>query len=128
MTVTSLPFSSSSRARFQPTLPAPATITYTLRRLRCLQRAQRRLLELLDGDRRRAHRLEPLLGVPRGAPRVEHAGDDLADVEAPARDLRHDEVGVVAVGGRDEDVGVRDPGLLERLHLERGADREAPAG
>ena len=28
MTVTSLSFSSSSRARFQPTLPAPATITY----------------------------------------------------------------------------------------------------
>src|SRR4051812_17788948 len=124
MTVTSLPFSSSSRARFQPTLPAPATITYTAGLpgacgLRRGELAERGPFELLDRDRRRADGLQALLGVPGGAPRIEHARDDLGDVEAPARDLGHHEVRVVAVGGRDEDVRLRHAGLLERLHLQR---------
>src|SRR3954470_23082526 len=104
MTVTSLSFSSSSRARFHPTLPAPAMITYTRgppsgaaprrsgRRRRParthdreppsgpflarpadgrLGLAERCPLEHVDGDRRRADGLEPLLGVPGGTPRVE---------------------------------------------------------
>ena len=51
MTVTSLSFSSSSRARFQPTLPAPATMTYMARPVRRAIVAERRLLELVDRDR-----------------------------------------------------------------------------
>src|SRR4051794_37276558 len=136
MTVTSLSFSSSSRARFQPTLPAPAMITYTRRSRsrvagaadRGLRLPERRPLELVDGDRRRADGLQPLLGVPGRAPWIEHAGDDLGDLEALLGDLRHHEVRVVPVGGGDEHVRLGDARLLERLHLERRADGEAPAG
>ena len=45
------------------------------------------------------------------------------DVEAPLGDLGDDEVGVVAVGGGDEDVGLLDAGRDQRVDLERGADR-----
>src|SRR3954452_12021967 len=126
MTVTSFSFSISSRARFHPTLPAPATITYTSGPRRGGV-AECGLLELLDRDRGRADRVQPLLLVPARAARVEHAHDHLLDTEAAPGDLRDDEVRVVAVGGGDEDVGVLDAGLDERVHLERGADREAPA-
>src|SRR3954453_23974481 len=136
MTVTSLTFSSSSRARFQPTLPAPAMITYTPRsRPRVARAADRGLglaqggaLELVDRDRRRADGLQALLGVPGRAARVQDARDDLRHLEALVGDLRDHQVGVVAVGGRDEDVRLGDAGLLERLHLQRRPDREAPAG
>src|SRR4051812_9675196 len=74
--VSSLPLSISSRARFQPTLPAPTTIMYI---------ASRRLhhggLEHLDRNLGWAYRAQPLLLVPLGARRVEHPDDDVADVE-----------------------------------------------
>src|SRR5690349_12651653 len=98
MTVTSFSFSSSSRVRFQPTFPAPATITYMggfpLRAFLAgaadgrLDVTERSALELVDGDGGRADRLQSLLGVPGGATRVEHAGDHPRDLEAPVRDLR----------------------------------------
>src|SRR3954469_13816089 len=116
MTVTSLSFSSSSRARFQPTLPAPAMITYTRRSRprvagaadRGLGLAERGPLELVDRDGGRAHGLQALLGVPGRAPGVQDARDDLRHLEALVGDLRHDEVRVVAVGGGDEDVRLAD--------------------
>jgi hypothetical protein len=42
-------------------------------------------------------------------------------------DLGDDDVGVVAVGRGDEDVGVGDPGRLQRRGLETGPDRELAA-
>src|SRR4051812_16392074 len=126
ITVTSWPFSISSRARFHPTLPAPAMITYSPATV-LLDLRQRGGGELLDGDLRGADGLHALLGVPGGAPRVEHARDDLRHPEAQLGDLRDHEVGVVAVGGGDEDVGLLHPGLRQRVHLERRADREAAA-
>src|SRR5215216_5928065 len=177
ITVTSSPRSSSSRARFQPTLPAPAMITYSPaisgssvdprrswavagagwqgrrpagiplgfhgsrtqpgRDQRPIQGRwgstegplrQRRLLQLLDRDLGRADGVQALLGVPGGAARVEHARDHPRDLEAAVGELRHDEVRVVAVGRGDEDVGLLDPGLGQRVELERRTDREAPAG
>src|SRR4051812_46532549 len=124
MTVTSLSFSSSSRARFQPTLPAPQTITY-IASSALFARAGDGLvrvteggpLELVDRDRGRADRVQPLLGIPRGAPRVEHADDHLGHLEAPLRQLRDDEIRVVAPRRRDEDVGLVDAGLHERIDL-----------
>src|SRR3954454_10361835 len=126
-TVTSWPFSISSRARFQPTFPAPAMITYSPATVP-LGLRQRGGGELLDRDLRRADGVDALLAVPGRAPRVEDACDHLRHAEAELSDLRDDEVGVVAVGGGDEHVGLLDPGLRQRVHLERRADREAAAG
>src|SRR5262249_62227847 len=97
-TVTSWPFSISSRARFQPTFPAPAMITYTVRPSR--QRLHG-VLEHVDRHRRGADRGQALLAVPLGAPGIEHAHDHAVDAKAPATDLRHHQVGVVAVGAHD---------------------------
>src|SRR4051812_23085826 len=119
ITVSSLPLSISSRARFQPTFPAPTTTTYM-----GLHGLQHGLLELGYRDLRRADRAEPLLLVPRGARRVEHPHHHVLDAEALLRDLRDHEVRVVAVGGRDEGVGAVDAGLDQRVDLERGADGE----
>ena len=58
--------------------------------------------------------------------RVEHADDDAVDLEAPLRDLGDHQVGVVAVGGRDERVGLLDARLHQRVDLERGAHGERP--
>src|SRR4051812_6528883 len=117
MTVSSLPLSISSRARFQPTFPAPTTTTYME-----LRRLQHGVLELRDRDLGRTHGLQPLLLVPRRTRGVEHAHHDVVDPEALLRDLRDDEVGVVAVGGGDERVGAVDAGLDQRVDLERGPD------
>src|SRR4051794_15893231 len=127
ITVTSWPFSISSRARFHPTLPAPAMITYSPATVP-LGLRQRGGGELLDGDLRGADRLHALFGVPGGAPWIEDARDHLRHPEAQLGDLRDDEVGVVAVGRGDEDVGLVHPGLGQRVHLQRRADREAAAG
>src|SRR5436190_21347552 len=96
--VTSWPFSMSSRARFQPTLPAPAMITYTIGPSR---QRQHGLLEHVDRHGRGADRRQPLLAVPLGAPRVEHAHDHALDAIAPLGDLGDHEIGVVAVGADD---------------------------
>src|SRR4051794_39862627 len=96
MSVTSCPLPSSSRARFQPTLPAPTTITYTPAVLSC-GGVERGSLDEIDRVLRRTDRVQSLLGVPGGAARIEHAHDDARDVEAALRDLRDHEIGVVPV-------------------------------
>src|SRR5262245_44983923 len=128
--VTSCPLSSSSRARFQPTFPAPTMITYIRSLIASgasfalswkespLGSAGRRLgsarllrggrpdlpLEHVDRDLRRANGVDALALVPVGSQRVEDPGDDLWDVVAALRDLRDHDVRVVAVGGVDERV------------------------
>ena len=82
-------------------------------------------MQLLDGDLRRADRLQALLGVPGRAARIEHTGDHPLDVEPSLGDLRHDEVRVVAVGGGDEHVRLLDAGLDQRVDLQGRPDREA---
>src|SRR5690606_21551502 len=99
ISVTSWPLPSSSRARFQPTLPAPQTITYTAASSGSYGIPQRGLLDEVDRVLRRADRVQALLGVPVGARRVEHAHDDARHLEAALGDLRDHEVRVVAVGG-----------------------------
>src|SRR5918912_1754440 len=98
ITVTSLPRPISSRVRFQPTFPAPTTRTYTASGHSLVHG----LLEHLDRDLRRAHRAQALLLVPGRAGRVEHPHDHGLDVEPLLSDLGDHEVGVVAVGRRDE--------------------------
>src|SRR4051794_9229379 len=122
MRVTSCSLAMSSRARFQPTLPAPAMITYTRSRLR----AERRLDDQLDRGLGGRDDVEAV-GVPRGARRVEDTGDDLGDLEAPLGDLRNHEVGVVPVRRGDEHVRAVDARLQQRIDLERGAHGELAA-
>src|SRR4051794_37882932 len=129
MTVTSLPFWISSRARFQPTLPAPTIRTYM-----ALSRdpfeadlPPHRRLEQLDGGLGGADGLEALLGVPLGARGVEHPHHHALHVEAAPGDLGDHQVGVVAVGGGHERVCLLDAGLAQGIDLEGGTDREAPA-
>src|SRR3954447_17808104 len=121
MTVTSLPLAMSSRARFQPTLPAPAMTTYT-------DSHSQGALEHLDGEARRADRVQPLLGVPLGPRRVHHAHDDVRHLIALGRQLRDGEVRVVAVGRGDEHLGLLDARLAQGGDLEAVADGEAPSG
>src|SRR5689334_5255479 len=125
MSVTSLPLAMSSRARFHPTLPPPAMITYISALL--ADGAERRG-EHLDRVLGRADRVQPLLAVPRGAGGVHDAHDHLVDLIVLLGDLGDREVGVVAVGRRDEDVGLADPGLGQRVDLHAVADGEAAAG
>src|SRR3954447_425005 len=122
MRVTSCSLPMSSRARFQPTLPAPAMITYTRSRLR----AERRLDDQLDGGLGGRDDVEAV-GVPGGTRRVEDTGDDLRDLEAPLGDLRDHEVRVVPVRRGDEHVRAIDARLHERVDLERGAHGELAA-
>src|SRR5215210_89093 len=105
MSVTSWSLAMSSRARFHPTLPPPAMMTYTALDL------SQRLLEHQDGVARRADRADALPGVPLGAGGVHHTAQDAGDLELAHGDLGDREVGVVAVGGGDEDVGVLDARL-----------------
>src|SRR5690349_557727 len=122
MTVTSWRLLMSSRARFHPTLPAPAMTTYMGSDL--LERA----LEHLDRVARRADGVQALLGVPLGPRGVHHAADHARHLVVLARDLRDRQVRVVAVGRGDEDVGLLDPRLAQRVDLQAVAEREAPAG
>jgi hypothetical protein len=85
------------------------------------------LLEHLDRHLGRADRLHPLLRVPLRTQRIENPSDHRGHVEAPLRDLSDDDVGVIAVGGGDEGVGLFDPRGQQRIDLERGADREVAA-
>src|SRR3954466_1486574 len=127
MTVTSCSFSSSSRARFQPTLPAPTTMMYiSVPSLDgpALGALAHGALEHVDRDPGRADGVQALALVPLGAQRVEDAGDHGRHLVAFLGDLGDDDVGVVAVGGGDERVGVLDPGRLQGLRLEAGADGE----
>ena len=84
-------------------------------------------LEQLDRGLGGADGLQALLGVPARPGRVQHAHHHALDVEAALGDLGDDEVGVVAVGGGDEGVGLLDPGREQRVDLERRALGEAPA-
>ena len=84
-------------------------------------------LEHVDRDPRRADRVQALALVPLGPQRVEDAGDHGRHFVAPLGDLGDDDVGVVAVGGGDEGVGLLDPGGDQGVGLEAGADREAAA-
>src|SRR5680860_1000138 len=126
-TVTSLPLSLSSRARFQPTLPAPTISAYISRSSArivpvlaktCGRQAgaspveerplaadplephlpAHRGLEQLDRRLGGAHGLQSLLGVPPGATRVEHTHNHAVHLEAALGDLGDHQVGVVAVG------------------------------
>src|SRR3954470_15048816 len=99
MTVTSWRLLISSRARFPPTLPAPAMTTYMP--LHLLERA----LEHLDRVARRADRVQALLGVPLGAGGIHHTHDDSRDLVVLGGDLGYRQVRVVAVGRGDEHVG-----------------------
>src|SRR4051794_34549923 len=106
MTVTSLPFWISSRARFQPTLPAPTIRTYTALPRHAFEAnlPPDRGLEQLDGGLGGADGLEPLLGVPLRPRGIEYAHHHALHVEAAAGDLGDHEIGVVAVGGGHEGV------------------------
>src|SRR3954447_21950970 len=126
MSVTSLPLEMSSRARFHPTFPPPAMMTYTA--LPPLgDRAEGRR-EHLDGVLRRADRVQPLLLVPGGARRVHDAHDHAVDLVVALGDLRDGEVRVVAVGRGDEDLRLLHARLDERVDLHRVTDGEAAAG
>src|SRR4051794_7792102 len=122
MSVTSWSLAMSSRARFQPTLPAPAMITYT----RSGPRPEGRLDHHVDRGLRRRDDVHPV-GVPGGARRVEHAGHDLRHLEPLLGDLGDHEVGVVPVRRGDEHVGAIDAGLGQRVDLQRGPDGELAA-
>src|SRR3954452_16245917 len=122
ITVTSWRLAISSRARFQPTLPAPAITTY----MRCLHLFQG-ALEHLDRVARRADRVEALLRVPLRPRRVHDAADHARHLVVLAGDLRDRQVRVVAVGRGDEDVGLLDAGLAQGVDLEPVAEREAAA-
>src|SRR4029079_13142396 len=113
-TVSSWPLPSSSRARFHPTLPAPTIRTYMAGLGGGLPD---RLGEHFDRHGRRADRLQPLLAVPLRPRRVEHAHDNLRNVEAALGDLSDDEVGVVAVGRSHERVRALDARLDQRVRL-----------
>src|SRR5947199_5643486 len=106
--VTSWPFSISSRARFQPTFPAPAMITYTAASS-C--QGGHRVLEHVDRHGRGTDRRQPLLAVPLGASGIEHAHDHALDAVAPARDLGDHQVRVVAVGADEDDLRLGDARL-----------------
>ena len=71
--------------------------------------------------------MQALALVPLGPQRVEDAGDHGRHLVAALGDLGDDDVGVVAVGGGDEGVGLLDPRGDQRVGLEAGADRELPA-
>src|SRR3954467_6751461 len=121
MTVTSWRLVMSSRARFQPTLPAPAMTTYM--GLHLLERA----LEHLDRVARRADRVQALFGVPLRARGIHHTHDDTRHLVVLRRDLADRQVRVVAVGRGDEHVGLLDAGLAEGVDLEPVPEREPPA-
>src|SRR3954449_8581296 len=122
MSVTSWSLAMSSRARFQPTLPAPAMITYT----RSGPRPEGRLDHHVDRGLRRRDDVHAV-GVPGGAGRVEHAGHDLRHLEPLLGDLGDHEVGVVPVRRGDEHVGAIDAGLGQRVDLQGGPDGELAA-
>src|SRR5829696_3384330 len=121
MTVTSCSFSSSSRARFQPTLPAPTTMMYISglsSGCPAFGAIAHGALEHVDRDPGRADGLQALALVPLGPQRIQDAGDDGRHLVAALGDLRDDDVGVVAVRRGDEGVRFLDPGRDERVGLE----------
>src|SRR4051794_10705564 len=121
MTVTSWRLVISSRARFQPTFPAPAMTTYMA--LHLLERA----LEHLDRVARRADRVQALLGVPLRARGVHDAHDDTRHLVMLRGDLADRQIRVVAVRRGDEHVGFLDARLAEGVDLEPVAEGEPAA-
>src|ERR1039458_2363344 len=126
MSVTSRSLAISSRARFHPTFPAPAMITYICSELPSGR--EHDLLGLIDGVLRWTDRVQALLGVPGGAGRIGHPHHDPGNVEAPLGELGDDEIGVVTPGGGHEHVGVVDAGSPETIELECRPDGEPTAG
>ena len=68
--------------------------------------------------------MQPLLAVPGGASRVHHSHEHLLHTETALSDLGDDQVRVIAVGGGDEHVCALDPGLDQRVGLQRRSERE----
>src|SRR5436190_4866077 len=126
ISVTSRSLAISSRARFHPTFPAPAMITYICRLLR--SGCEDDLSGFVDGVLGGTDRQQALPGVPGGARGVGDADNHLGYVESALGDLRDHQVGVVSAGGGHEHVGVLDPRRDQPVEFERGADREAAAG
>src|SRR5581483_12182370 len=77
-----------------------------------------RLHERVDRRLRRANDAQAALAVEVGPRRVEDADDDAPDVEALLGDLADEDVRVVAVGGRDDRVGVLDPRLAQHVDVD----------
>src|SRR5271163_3511478 len=102
MSVTSWSLDISSRARFQPTLPPPAMITY----IESDHAGVDGVVEHLDRLLGRRDRVQALLAVPGRAGRVHDADEHAVDAELTLGELGDDEVRVVAVGGGDEHVGL----------------------
>jgi hypothetical protein len=80
--------------------------------------------QLGDGRLRGRDDVEAPAGVEVGARRVEDPRRDDRDFVALPRDLRDDDVGVVAVGRGDERVRVGDAGLLENRCVHAVAEVE----
>ena len=127
ISVTSWPCPRSSRVRLTPTLPAPTTIRY-MAQPPPPAAWRSSVLEHVDRDPGRADRPQALGAVPLGPQRIEDPGDHRLDLVTPLGDLRDHDVGVVAVGGGDEGVGLVDSGRFERIDLQCGADGEHATG
>ena len=127
MTVTSWPFSSSSRARFQPTLPAPAMMTYSpaIRPTRLASAARSSWsIAICVGQivcrpcsaYQAARRGSSTRAITRGTSKRRWA------IWETTRLVLSPFVEAMKTSR------LLDAGLHQRVHLERGADREAPAG
>jgi len=89
---------------------------------------RKRAFEHLDRVLGRRDRVQALLAVPARTRGVHDPHDHALHAKSALGDLGDDQVRVIAVGRGDEHVGARDPGLLERVDLQRRADRELAAG
>src|SRR5581483_1130770 len=123
--VTSWSLAISSRVRFQPTLPAPTMITYTVP---CPLSGERRTRRLLDRFLRRTDRMQSLLRVPSSSAGVRHSDDHAGNVETLLGDLRDHQVGVIPARGGKKDIRPLDPGRQEGIDLQCSPDREPAAG
>src|SRR5690348_12808332 len=97
----------SSRARFQPTLPAPAMITYMDGTSSAAygSGSEHHLGCLVDGHLGRADGDQPLFAVPRCAGRVRHAHHDPGHLEATLSDLSDHQIGVITTGRGHKHIG-----------------------
>src|SRR3989442_4564813 len=134
ISVTSCPMSTSERATFFPTFPPPAMIAYT-RFSPCLCRAGRlerahvarahRVRQHGDRSLRRADGAQAAPRVEVRAQRIEHPYDGAADAVALLQHLPDDDIRVVAVGGNDSGIRLRDAGAAKDVTVHAVADDEA---